>query len=313
MAYYHRVTYEDRCQIRAFLQVKIPIKELSQRLGFHKSSIYREIKRNSKSKTNYQAEQANKRANERKKSCKRPFRISDELEGQILSLLFSDLSPEQISARLALENVANISHQTIYNYIGRHWYVLKPYLRTFNRPGASRVVMARSKNTNKVSIDERPLAANFRERIGDWERDSMYAAKGNQILVCTDRKSRYLKLARIVDKKVIAVTRLTNKLLKKTNKKVYTITNDNGPEFGNAKGAIAPIYYCHPRKPQQRGTVENTIGLLRQYIKRSTDISNLTPKDIQNLENAINFRPRKCLDYKTPYEVFYGKPVALAV
>ena len=115
------------------------------------------------------------------------------------------------------------------------------------------------------------------------------------------------------DKKVQAVTNLTNNLLKRTNKKVHTITNDNGPEFNHSKGAIAPVYYCHPGRPQERGTVENTIGLLRQYLKRKTNMAKLNYKQFQHIEDNINHRPRKCLDYKTPYEVFYGKSVALAI
>jgi IS30 family transposase len=120
MAMYRRVTYEDRCQIRAFLQVKVPVRKISRGLGFHKSTIYREILRNRSRGKKYLAERANELAAERKTICRRPFLIRDELEGLVLTHLFSDWSPEQIAGRLAHERVAILSHQTIYNYVWRH-------------------------------------------------------------------------------------------------------------------------------------------------------------------------------------------------
>lgn len=312
MAGYYRVTYEDRCQIRAFLQVERSVKGIAKQLGFDKSTIYREIARNGGSGV-YRAARAEDLAKARRQSCRRRFLISEELEGQILALLFTDWSPEQIGGRLAQEGVASISHQTIYNYIHANKRALWPYRRRFNRRGASRLRMKAHKRTGKLSIDLRPKICNQRLRIGDWERDCMYGSQGKQILVCTDRKSRLCKIAKVKRARVIDVNRLTNRLLRATKRRVYTITNDNGPEFRHPRGAMAPVYYCYPRRPQQRGTVENTVGLLRQYIKRKTDLSTLSAQNIRSIEDTINFRPRKCLDYKTPYEVFYGKTVALAL
>jgi IS30 family transposase len=173
--------------------------------------------------------------------------------------------------------------------------------------------MAAHKQEGKTSIEQRPVESNKRLRLGDWERDCMYGARGERLLVCVDRKSRLTKITKVVGRTVRDITKLTNKLLQETKRKIHTITNDNGPEFRHPDGAIAPVYYCHPRRPQERGTVENTIGLIRQYIKRTTDLTLLTNQDIKHVEEVLNFRPRKCLDYKTPYEVFYGKSVALAL
>jgi len=309
---YRRVNYQDRCQILAFLQAKVGAREIAERLGFDKSTIYREISRNSIEKS-YEAKKAEYLARKRFKKCSRAQLITGDTEGLILSYLFCDFSPEQISSRLKLENLYCPSHQTIYRYIHRHYRDLRPYLRRYNRRGASRVRMRIHKAEQKTLIDYRPEAANKRERIGDWERDSMYAAHGKRILVCVDRKSRLLKLARFKEASVKAVNNLTSELLHSTKKPVHSITNDNGPEFRYPTGLVAPVFYCHPRKPQQRGTVENAIGLLRQYIKRKTNLDEITDEDLSAIENAINFRPRKCLDYKTPYEVFYGTTVALAM
>ena len=313
MACYRRVTYADRCQIHAFLQVKLGVQEIARSLGVDRSTIFREISRNG-GKDSYCSQRAELRAIREQKSRRRPFVVSGDVEGQVIGLLFSYLSPEQISNRLALEKVAHVSHQTIYNYIYRDGRSgLGVCLRRFNRRGASRMRMKAHKQEGKIRIDKRPKASNLRSRIGDWERDCMYAANQQRLLACVDRKSRYTKLERVSGNKVRDVTRLTNRLLRKTQRKAHTITNDNGPEFRHPTGNIAQVYYCHPRRPQQRGTVENTIGLVRQFIKRKTNLNTFTQSDIQLIEDNLNFRPRKCLDYRTPYEVFYRKTVALAL
>lgn len=309
---YRRVTYAHRCQIQAFLQVKVPISQIAPGVGFHKSTIYREISRNA-GKLGYDAQRASQLARNRLLRCRRPHLIQGNVESLILYHLFNALSPQQISARCRREKVLIPSHQTIYAYISRYSREFRPFRRRYNRRGASRRRMKLHKALGKVSIDKRPAIANQRRRIGDWERDCMYGANGQQILVCTDRKSRFTKMARITEKSVSAVATLTNRLLRETKRRIHTVTNDNGPEFRYPDMIRAKVFYCHPRKPQQRGTVENTIGLLRQYITRKTNLETLTNNDIKCIENQLNYRPRKCLDYLTPYEVFYGKSVALAV
>lgn len=312
MRTYRRVNYQDRCQILAFLQAKVGIGKIAERLGFDKSTIYREISRNS-SEQGYEAQKAETLARKRYERCSRHRLIREDTEGLILSYLFCDFSPEQISGRLRLEGMFCPSHQTIYRYIHRHYRELRPFLRRYNRRGASRIRMKIHKSEKKTLIDYRPEAANQRQRIGDWERDCMYGAVGKRILVCVDRKSRFLKLARVKEASVRSVNALTSTLLSSTQKPIYSITNDNGPEFRYSTGLAAPVFYCHPRKPQQRGTVENSIGLLRQYIKRKTNLDEITDQDLSAIENAINFRPRKSLDYRTPHEVFYETTVALAM
>ena len=312
MAMYRRVTYADRCQIHAFLQAQVSVQSISEGLGFHRSTVFREVAR-CRRKSEYQAQLAQRKAEKRRRFCRRGYLVTQENEGHVLFLLFSDLSPEQISKRLQTERVAKISHQTIYNYIRRHGRELIPFLRRYNRRGASRVRMTSHKREGKVSITLRPKESNQRSRIGDWERDCMYGANQERLLVCVDRKSRFTKITKVLGRTVREITKLTNSLLRGTKRKVHTITNDNGPEFRFPDGVLAPVFYCHPRRPQERGTVENTIGLIRQYIKRKTNLSFLNHNDLKLIEDGLNLRPRKCLDYKTPYEVFYGKSVALAL
>lgn len=137
----------------------------------------------------------------------------------------------------------------------------------------------------------------------------MYASNLKQVLVCLDRKSRFIRLGRPDGKSAKDFNKMTEKLLK--NEKVLTITNDNGSEFRKSYEMKVPVYHSDPLRPDQRGSVESVIGTLRMVIKRTTDLDELGSRGIKQIEKMINFRPRKIFDYKTPYEVHYGKKVAL--
>lgn len=311
MVKYVRVSCDTRCQIEAFLKIEISVIQIAKLLGLHKSTIYREINRNKKSDI-YTARAAHNAALRRFKKCRRKSLINPVIALKIEEKLAMGWSPEQISGRLKKENVASISYQTIYKFTDRE-EVLRGFLRRYNKRGAGRYIQRKSSDSSlRLSIDKRPEIANKRLRIGDWERDLFYAGNKRQLLVCTDRKSRLTKVAKIERATGVIVQKETIKLLKSTGRKFLTMTNDNGPEFKRNLPIGVPVYFCKPLKPNQRGTIENTIGLLRQYITRKTDVENLEIKDINEIENLINFRPRKCLNYKTPYEVYYKRKVALA-
>lgn len=133
----------------------------------------------------------------------------------------------------------------------------------------------------------------------------------NRILVCTDRKSRLTKLEPYSKFTAQMISRKTLEMIKPLGHPVHTITNDNGTEFRGDQAHGVPVYYCDPRKPQQRGTVENTIGILRKRLGLKTDLKELGRKGLKDLEKAHNLKPRKCLGYRTPYEVFFNTKVAL--
>jgi transposase, IS30 family len=163
----------------------------------------------------------------------------------------------------------------------------------------------------RETITQRPEKINNRSRLGDWERDLMCGLNRSALLICVERKSRFLKISKLNSYKAVDVFSQTQQLLAETGTEIKSITNDNGPEFNDGYLSAVPIYYCQPQKPQQRGTVENTIGLLRQYHSRKSDLSEINNEGIVNLENKMNSRPRRCLDYRTPYEVLYNVTVAL--
>jgi IS30 family transposase len=311
MQKYRRVTYEDRCHISALLQAKYSVREITEVLGFHKSTIYRELKRNTVNKT-YSPNRATELAARRFKFCRRKKLIDADLKDYLMGYLAFGWSPEQLSGRLRDEKKTSLSYQTIYRSFPKH----KPgrsYMRRYRKRGAGRLRQLNTQSKKKVFIDQRPTIVEQRRRLGDWERDGMYGANRKQLLVFTDRKSRFTKIKYMGVGKSKEVKKITQDTLNGLGKRVFTVTNDNGTEFNDNASMPFKVFHCKPHKPHQRGTVENTIGLLRQYIKRNTDLERLTGKDLLNLENRINFRPRKCLGYKTPFEVFFNKKVALVV
>jgi IS30 family transposase len=311
MPNYRRVALSDRYKIDALLIANFSRAAIAKKLGFHRSTITREIDRNF-ADVSYMPNKAQTLACQRYKRCRKPYKIKGEATNQIVSKLVEGWSPEQIAGRFKRERYLEVSHQSIYNFLSDK-KIHRVYLRQFNKRGAGRERQRRTRPVGFRSIKDRPQVINQRKRFGDWERDSMYGANRKMLLVCTERKSRFTKLEKIPVVRKTEVALQTEKLLRSTSRKILSITNDNGSEFKDASTMTIPVYYCDPHKPTQRGTIENTIGLLRQYIKRTTDLEKIDNVALQALENRINLRPRKCLGYKTPYEAFNKLKVALAI
>lgn len=308
---YRRLTYNDRCQIDALLNAGKSRAQIARQIGFHKSTIGRELRRNFYV-NNYSSSVANRLSVHRRIGCKRRPKIQCEIQKLVVAKLEVGWTPQQIAGRCRYEKVVSLSHETIYRFIRKN-RELKRYLKMFNNRGAGRFLRRKNRQGDKISIHERPQIANSRGRIGDFERDTIYVKDRNQILVCVDRKSRLTKIKRIPKPTTSEeVAQLTDVMLKEAGRKVYSITSDNGTEL-RAQTIPYKMYYCDPYKPQQRGTVENTNRLLREYLPNSTDLGLLTDQDLQAIEERLNNRPRKCLDYKSPNEVFYKTRVALAV
>lgn len=308
MKNYKRVTYQVRCQIDALLIAEHSIPEIAKRVGFHKTTIYRELKRNHQWNI-YRPATADQLAKKRYKSCKRKAKIQGNIEKIVQSGLREGWSPEQVAGRIRREKIENISHETVYHYT-RNNPKFKQFLRWHRRPGYGRYRQKMAKPKWMKNIKLRPKIVEQRKRIGDWERDTMYVKDRKTILVLTERKTRYTLLSKLSTHNAKEVAKITTTLLTSTGHKVYTVTNDNGGEFRFKEKEPYDVYWCDPHKPQQRGTIENTIGTLRRYIKRDSSIDDV---NIEKMIKIINLKPRKILDYQTPYEVFYNKKVALAV
>lgn len=315
MQKYRRVALKERLQIEAWLLAGLKISEIAKNLNFHKSTVYREIKRNKLGKK-YQADEAEIKSEARFKSCKRGYKLQGELLQYTLSKLKIGWTPEQVSQRLKLEGSNHsVSHQSIYRLVHR-LDLQKTHLRFgYKRKGFGRITQQRWSRQSqwKLSIHDRSILADLRLELGHWERDLFCGKDKKTIFTMTDRRSRFTVLRKNENYKSDQVAQLTNQIIKEKSLEVKTITNDNGSEFFDVKAIRVPVYFCDVKSPGQRGTVENTIGLIRRFIKKDTDLQTISPQKLQKLEDQLNLRPRKCLDYKTPYEVFYGKTVALAV
>ena len=310
---YCRVTSGDRLRIKDGLDAGLTNSMIAGKLGFHKSTIGREIRRN-KGLRGYRAKQADQLA----EACEAPkhgqYKMNPVVMMNIIEKLELKWSPEQISNRLKLEGEEIVSAETIYKFIqedqetgGELWRNLRRSRRVRKKrfPSEDR----RGKIQNARPLSKRPKKANKRKKTGHWERDLMVGKNHKAaVLVITDRKSRFNKFRKLNGKHAKKVTKETIIALKNLPKR--TMTNDRGQEFSDHQGyekkTKIKVYFCDPYSSYQRGTNENRIGLLRQYYPKKSDLTQLTNKQLEMIEFEINNRPMKILDWKTPYEVMMG-------
>jgi IS30 family transposase len=327
---YKQLTIEERELLKERLIQKASLRSIACELKRSPSSITREIKRNGRS-YHYSPYQANQRALIRRKSRGRKLRLkNDFIRDYVVVKLKHGWSPEQISGRLKLDSGKKISHETIYQYIYSQvyrngWGELKPGredLRPYLKRRHKRRVKKGLRGTQRIgklpgkSIDLRPKVVTLRKRFGDWEGDAVVSRQslvGLNTLV--ERKSGYVLITKIQNSSAKETSDVTIHRLKVLPKKLRrTITWDNGKENSN----IAVIEQClsldcylaHPYHSWERGTNENTNGLVRWYLPKKTDFAKITDEEILCIENELNNRPRKRLGYKTPLEVI-NQSVAL--
>ena len=216
MKTYSRVSYAVRCQIYAYLQTNLSISEIATKLGFHKTTIYREIKRRPENKR-YCPDRAQKNAFKQALHRGRKTSFCGHRKSFALRKLKQGWSPEMISKRYQMERGITFSHQTVYNYIYQNWE-LKKYLRFAGKTGIGRRRQHNIRRKNLNSIHSRPLSAKNRSRFGHWERDGMFGANRKQLLVCLERKSRLIRLAKMPTTVASDVSKLTEKTLKNEEK-----------------------------------------------------------------------------------------------
>ncbi len=321
MRSYVQLTQGERYLIYAYMQAGQGRSEIAQRLGRDKSTVYRELRRNS-GEHEYCPNQANRSALARR-SAKVRSRFSSPLWPSVEQLIREDWSPEQISGRLVLEHGNTISHETIYQYIyadkaagGDLHQHLRCQKKRRKRYGGARD--RRGVIPNRISIDKRPAIVDRRQRIGDWEGDTVIG-KGHKgaLVTMVERKSLYTVLGSVPRRKAHAVREVMTSELGPIEDKVLTMTVDNGKEFTDhekiAKALDTKIYFAHPYSSWERGTNENTNGLIRQYFPKSRILTNVTREEVKSAADRLNNRPRKKLGFRTPHEVFFGVSKLLAV
>ena len=307
-----QLTSEQRYQIRALMQTNQPATTIAKIVGVDRSTIYRELKRNT-GQRGYRPKQAHEKALARRQG-KSKQRITTETWVLVEEKLRLDWSPEQIASWLKKHGYETISHEWIYQYVyagkradgnlHEHLRCQKPYRK---RTGSND---RRGKIPQATSIEERPEIVEQRRRLGDWEVD-LIVGKGHQgvVLTLTERKSRFTLLRKVISKQAELVTQAMIELLNWVEH-LWTITADNGKEFTNHLQISfhlgVDIFFAHPYASWERGTNENTNGLIRQYLPKSCNLTTVTAQEEFMIMDRLNLRPRKCLDFKTPYEVFFG-------
>jgi IS30 family transposase len=319
--HYGQLSLDERCTIAHLYKDGQSIGKIAANLGRASSTVSRELKRNSGTQVGYRPGYAHEQARARRWTGSRLERDAG-LRGLVLGQLQRGWSPEQIAGRLRQQNAATtISHESIYRFIYAQvrrtndgaWRHYLPRGRSRRRPPGRRRRSSDDLIKRRVSIDLRPSAVDRRTTFGHWEADlMMFATPGHAILVAHERKSRITLLARqpgkaaqhAADQLLDWFTPLQPGLRK-------SVTFDNGTEFArhhllNDQLDI-PTYFCDPHSPWQKGSVENTIGRLRRYLPRKTNLDTLEPSSLDILIAAHNNTPRKCLDFKTPAEVFSAK------
>jgi IS30 family transposase len=315
---YRQLTQEQRYQIGAYIRIGMKMSEIARRIDVHRTTLWREIRRNS-TPYRYNPSRAIALARDRHRE-KIKKRIGEATWARVESLLRCEWSPEQISKRLEVEGLSRVSHETIYRHIYRNKQeggFLYIHLRRRHkyRKRTSKYCSRKGWDTRRP-ISERPAIVETRSRLGDWEADTIIGReKKGGILSLVERRSRYCLLQKVATKSAHTVAEAVCSSLLPVKDKVFTITSDNGIEFTRhqtiAKVLDADFFFADPYSSWQRGTNENTNGLVRQYFPKKSDFSHLSDSDIQFVTDRLNNRPRKVLNFRTPSEVFNNHFVAL--
>lgn len=311
MSYTH-LTQDERYQIHILRKAGHDQSEIARVMERSKSTISRELKRNC-GQRGYRPKQAQELSLARMRARDNGRRIAADTWVFAEARLADRWSPEQISGYLKVNKLPGISHESLYQRI----YADKRAGGTLHT--ALRCQKARKKRygsrerrgaiPNQVSIELRPAIVDQRKRYGDWEGDLVIGAGQQQALVTlNERKSRYTLIGKVERKTAQAVSDTMIALLTPFADCVHTLTTDNGKEFAQheriAHSINAQFFFAHPYCSWERGANENMNGLIRQFFPKKMAFDNITARDVAFAMNSLNHRPRKCLNFKTPHEVF---------
>lgn len=313
---YHQLTTEERYTIAVLRMQRVSLRNIGQHLGRDVSTISRELKRNRCQDGGYRAEKAVSRTEGRRKAARRKWYFDDIYLQMVIALLKLDWSPEQISLWLEKEKVFRISHSTIYRFIWYDYFYNGKLYKHLRQSSKKRRKIYRRPDSrgvlpNKAHISERPKGAENKSRIGHFEIDTVHGSRDqHSIVTLVDRKSKYTIIGKIKNRTTDELNRKVIQLIKKQVNQVRTITADNGTEFHQykiiEKVTDVKFYFANPYHSWERGLNENTNGLIRQYLPKRESMAHITQKDCDKIALKLNRRPRKCLNMKTPEEVYVG-------
>tara|TARA_B100001964_G_C14124395_1_gene549845 strand:- start:55 stop:1065 length:1011 start_codon:yes stop_codon:yes gene_type:complete len=314
---YKHLTTEARCQLYALKSTGYMQKDIAEHLDVSASTICRELKRNS-GKKGYRYKQADEKATKRRShASSQPKRMTPVVVELIESKLIEKWSPEQISGLFKKNNIL-ISHESIYQHVwsnkksgGDLYTHLRHKGKKYNH--RAHKTAGRGCIPNRVDIAQRPKIIEKKSRLGDWEGDTIIGAKQQGVILSlVDRKSKFTLLAKMNGKFAAQVPMLMKKCLKRLPRKIagHSVTFDNGKEFSKHEAITRQTklkcYFATPYHSWERGLNEHTNGLVRQYCPKGSNLNQYSEDEIQYVEDQLNNRPRKVLEYLTPNEVILG-------
>lgn len=309
---YRQLTPEERYALSALRRQGLSQAAIARTLHRHPSTISRELRRNSRGHW-YRPSKAEQMTRGRRSRSRRNLRIQESSWALVVSLLELRWSPEQIAGRLRSEGRLRISHETIYRHIWadrRRGGALYKHLRGAQKRRRKRygAYDSRGRLAGKRSIDERPPGAKNRSRFGHLEGDTVIGTDRHCILTLVDRKSGFLWIGKLPRRSVQATNERAISLIRGAARPIRTLTLDNGTEFHGYKAieaaTRATIYFAAPHHSWERGTNENTNGLIRQYLPKRRSMAAITQADCNRIAEQLNDRPRKRLGFLTPKECY---------
>jgi IS30 family transposase len=311
MAYHF--TFEERQVLYRLNQRGTPRAEIARLLGRDRSTVYRELNRNTGGR-GYRPKQAQRLAEERRQRCRRVSKmVHRRMKNFVTQRLKKCWSPDQIAGRMRQQfprqPERHISHQAIYNWIRREHAAGNDWRSCLRRHGRHLGPSKRGQLKGCVSIEGRPKIVEGRRRYGDWEGDTVVGPRSSGVLTMVERKSGYLCVAKLKDRRASSVVQAARKEMGCLPARLRrTMTLDNGKEFAQHKqlgrSLGLKIYFAKPYCAWQRGTNENTNGLLRQFVPKGTDFHRVSHQAVARMKRQLNERPRRRLNYQTPAEIF---------
>jgi len=310
---YRQLTTEERYTIAALRSQNLSTDAIAKHLGRHRSTIYREVSRNATPYDGaYRPSQAKEKSSARKTRSRRNTKFENTLPQWIADQVRHQLSPQQIVGLARSKHTPVMSHESIYRRIRIDRLdggVLYKHLRGAWKRKRKRYRGADSRGRlgGKKMISERPAIVDTRSRIGDWEIDTVHGCDKASIVTIVERKSGLVLIGKVKRATAELVLNVTIQLLEPYRPWIKTITADNGSEFHMYKQLEAalgiPVYFANPHQAWQRGTNENTNGLIRQYLPKGMSLRTVTQDYCDKIAGGLNDRPRKRHNFLTPNEV----------
>lgn len=314
---YQQLSQNERYTIHALVRTHCSLSSIAKELGRDKSTICRELHRNRRPKLNtYSPEIAHSYAIARRKRTRRDSQFSPDQWRIVLMLIKDDYSPEQASNSIKSYFGFSISHETIYQYLlydKKKGGTLFKHLRIVPKRRRKRYNSHDSRGVlpGKRMIADRPFEINSRASLGHWEGDTVMGKDRHHCIVTlVERKTGFLIIKKVKARTTLQVNAACITAIREHGKKFISITFDNGTEFHAYKELenLFPVtcYFANPYHSWERGTNENTNGLIRQYLPKGSCMKHVTQVDCDRIAYKLNTRPRKRLGFKTPFEVFYN-------